>query len=106
MFVDDFGVKFVVVEELSEDVGETSVEVMIVVEKGVEFVGGEGQISNERFVGHFYSQVGRNTRARGGIHASSKFTVTLLGINLVKYEFQGKPGKKNSSQRELDEDHG
>ena len=42
MFVDDFGVKFVVVEELSEDVGETSVEVMVVVEKGVELFGSEG----------------------------------------------------------------
>jgi len=42
MFVDDFGVKFVVVEELSEDVGETSVVVAIVVEKGVELFGSEG----------------------------------------------------------------
>jgi peroxiredoxin len=42
MFVDDFGVKFVVVEELSEDVGESSMVVAVVVEKGVELFGSEG----------------------------------------------------------------
>ena len=57
MFVDDFGVKFVVVEELSEDVGETSVEVMIIFKVKVEFVGGEGQISNARIFCHFNSHV-------------------------------------------------
>ena len=55
--IGDFGVKFVVVEELSEDVGETSVEVIIIFKVKVEFVGGEGQISNGRTFGHFKSHV-------------------------------------------------
>ena len=51
--VDDFGVDIVIMEKLGEDVGKTSVEVQIVIEERVEFVGSEGQICNRRFVGHF-----------------------------------------------------
>ena len=56
-FVDDFGVEFVCVEELSKDVGKSPVEVRVMIEKGVEVFRCEGQIGNGRFVGHFYSQV-------------------------------------------------
>ena len=56
-FVDNFGVEFVCVEELSKDVGKSSVEVQVVIEKAVEVFRCEGQIGNGRFVGHFYSQV-------------------------------------------------
>ena len=56
-FVGDFSVEFVCVEELSKYVGKSSVEVRVVIEKGVEVFRCEGQIGNGRFVGHFYSQV-------------------------------------------------
>ena len=57
--VDDFSVEFVCVEELSKDVGESSVEVLVMIEKRVEVFRCEGQIGNGRFVGHFYRQVGK-----------------------------------------------
>ena len=42
---------------MSEDVGDTSVEVMIMFNVGVEFVGSEGQICNGKFFEHFYRHV-------------------------------------------------
>ena len=56
-FVDDFGVEFVCVEELSKDVGKSSVKVRVMIEKRVEVFRCKGQIGYGRFVGHFYSQV-------------------------------------------------
>jgi len=46
----DCGFELIIVEKLSEDVGKTSVEVMIVFDVEVEFVGSEGQICNGQFV--------------------------------------------------------
>ena len=48
--VGDCGFELVSVEKLSEDVGKTSVEVMIVFDVEVEFFGSEGQICNGKFV--------------------------------------------------------
>jgi len=45
------------VEELSEDVGKTSVEVQVVMEEKVKVFGSVGQIGDGRFSLHFYIQV-------------------------------------------------
>ena len=52
-FVDDFGVEFVCMEELSKDVGKSSVEVRVMIEKEVEVFRCKSQIGDGRFVGHF-----------------------------------------------------
>jgi len=48
--IGDCSFEFVSVEKLSEDVGKTSMEVMIVFDVEVEFFGSEGQICNGKFV--------------------------------------------------------
>ena len=58
--VDDFSVEFVCVEELSKDVGKSSVEVGVMVEKRVEVFRCKGQIGDGRFVEHFTARYVRD----------------------------------------------